>query len=72
MTLTSASNEGKKMNINVNVLCEECRSCDRFKLKQDDFWSERRIYASFCYCENLDICQKAVEVWEKQKTKDAE
>ena len=54
------------MNINVQVLCEECRKCPNLRIETTDLWAEDRIYDKIFSCENLKECIVVAEILEKQ------
>ena len=54
------------MNINVSVLCPACKGCDKLDVEQTDLWADDHICEKLFTCSNLNICLKAVEIWEKQ------
>lgn len=54
------------MIVNVQVLCSACKNCDKFKVEQTDLLADNRVWEKLLYCENVEICKKAVEIWEKQ------
>lgn len=54
------------MTINTEVLCESCKECRLFSIKEEELWGADELYGKIYYCKNIEICKKAVEIWEKQ------
>ena len=54
------------MNANVQVLCSACDKCKKFEVEQETLWTYDEPYVYLLYCKNIDICQNAVDIWEKQ------
>ena len=66
MTSTSASNKGKKMNINVQVLSSACDQYKMFEIDHIDIYAQDRNYERVFYCKKLELCKNAVSLWDKQ------
>lgn len=54
------------MNVNVQVLCSACDKCKKFEVEQETLWANDEQY-DFLYCKNIEICQNAIDIWEKRE-----
>lgn len=54
------------MNANIQVLCNACAKCEKFQVEQTTLWADEKPYEHLLYCQHIEICQNAVDIWEKQ------
>ncbi len=54
------------MNINIQVLCNQCRECQYLKVRQHDMYADEKIYDRVYFCEHYERCLETIRVWEKQ------
>lgn len=53
------------MNITVQTLCSACNKCEAFEIELcTALLAKNEEYV--VNCKHLDICRKAVEIWEKR------
>lgn len=55
------------MNINVQVICEGCKKCQKLEIETIDMWGNDKIYDKIFACKHLEECQNAVELWRKEE-----
>ena len=53
------------MNKNIQVLCDACAKCEKFQVEQTTLWADEKPYEHLLYCKHIEICQNAVDIWEK-------
>lgn len=54
------------MNINVEVLCNECKNCNNFEIEQTNFYTGDKVYDRAFTCKHFQQCFTALRIWEKQ------
>ena len=61
------------MNVNCEVLCDNCRNCELFEIEQRNIWANYELYDRICSCKHIKICLNAVDVWShKEETGEKE
>lgn len=54
------------MNVDIKVLCSECKECKRFEVLQQTMTNDDGSYELILCCKHLDMCRNAVKVWKKR------